>query len=73
LAASRIDYPAFLATLSRRDRRIAEMLATGEATTRVAELFGLSLGRVSQLRRELKAAWEAFHGESQVGPEVAMH
>jgi hypothetical protein len=61
LAASRIDYPAFLATLGRRKRQIAEMLATGETTALVAQRFGLSPGRVSQLRQEFKAAWEAFH------------
>ena len=61
LAASRIDYPAFLATLSRRNRRIAETLATGESTSLVAKMFGMSPGRVSQLRKELKAAWELFH------------
>jgi hypothetical protein len=61
LAASRIDYPAFLATLSARNRQIAELLATGEKTSHVATRFGLSLARVSQLRQEFKAAWEAFH------------
>ncbi len=61
LAASRIDYPAFLATLSARNRQIAELLAAGEKTSSVAKRFGLSLARVSQLRQEFKAAWEAFH------------
>lgn len=64
LAASRIDVPAFLASLSRRNRQIAEKLATGETTQRVAKMFGLSPGRVSQLRQELKAAWQAFHEPS---------
>ncbi len=62
LAASRIDYPAFLERLSRRDRDVAETLATGESTGHVAKLFGLSVGRVSQLRRELYLAWQQFHG-----------
>jgi len=61
LAASRIDYPAFLDTLDCQKRRIAEKLATGETTSYVATFFGLSHGRISQLRRELKAAWERFH------------
>ena len=61
LAASRIDFPAFLATLSRRDRRLAEKLATGESTSQAAKLFRISAGRVSQLRQELKRAWERFH------------
>jgi len=61
LAASRIDYRAFLATLDCRDRRIAQKLATGESGGRVAELFGISPARISQLRQELKRAWEDFH------------
>ncbi len=72
LAASRIDYPAFLATLSPRNCQIAELLATGEKTSHVAKRFGLSLARVSQLRQEFKAAWEAFHerGPAQRGAAV---
>jgi len=61
LAASRIDFGEFMASLSRRDRRLAEELAMGETTSRVAKLFGISAGRVSQLRQELKLAWERFH------------
>ena len=53
LAASRIDFPAWLATLSRRDRRIALRLADGDAAGSVAQQFGISQGRISQLRREL--------------------
>jgi hypothetical protein len=61
LAASRIDYAAFLKTLGCRERRIAQQLARGESAGRVAQLFGISAGRVSQLRQELKRAWQAFH------------
>jgi hypothetical protein len=64
LAASRIDVPAWLGTLSRRNRRIAMKLAVGEQTSRVARMFGLTEGRVSQLRKEFKAGWERFHGET---------
>ena len=66
LAASRIDFDAFLQTLNRRERRVAETLATGESTSRAAELAGVSPGRISQLRRELKTAWERFHEPSSV-------
>lgn len=61
IAATRIDYPAFLKSLSPRNRRIAEKLATGESTRTVAEMFGISPGRISQLRQELKTLWERFH------------
>jgi hypothetical protein len=64
LAATRIDFPAWLRTLKPCDRKIALKLAAGETTSRTAEMFKVSAGRVSQLRRELKAAWENFTAES---------
>ena len=70
LAAARIDVPAFFDSLPNRDRRIAEQLAAGESTTCVARMFHLSLGRISQLRRELCQAWRRFHGE-QLQPSEA--
>jgi hypothetical protein len=63
IAATRIDFHAWLASLPRRKRRIAQRLARGESTSRVARLFQLSAVRISQLRAELKAAWEEFQGE----------
>jgi hypothetical protein len=62
-AASRIDFQAWLDSLTQRHRRLAETLATGESTGTVARLFGLSCGRVSQLRRELQEAWRSFQNE----------
>ena len=64
IAATRIDFRSWLNSLNRKQRRVAETLATGESTGRVAELFRLSAGRVSQLRRELHDAWQQFQGES---------
>jgi len=61
LAVSRLDYAAWLKTLSDRNRKLAETLASGESTTQAARLFGVSKGRISQLRRQLKAAWQQFH------------
>jgi hypothetical protein len=71
LAASRIDFPAWLDTLTRRDRKLALKLATGETTGKVANLFRVSAGRISQLRRELMASWLKFVGEPMPGPEPA--
>ena len=59
-AAFRIDFPAWLETLSPRDRQMAESLATGETATALAQQFDLSRGRVTQIRQELMADWEAF-------------
>jgi hypothetical protein len=38
-------------------------LARGETTGRAAREFGLTPGRISQLRRELYQAWRAFQGD----------
>jgi hypothetical protein len=61
-ASFRIDFPRWLKTRSERDRRLAEDLMTGERTLDVSTRFGLSLARVSQLRRELHQDWERFSG-----------
>lgn len=63
IAAFRIDFPAWLQSLSRQERRIALKLAAGETTNTVAELCRVSAARISQVRRELHEAWLRFHGE----------
>jgi len=62
-AAARIDVNAWLNSLSRRDRRLAERLATGERTGCVARAFGLSAARISQMRDEFRRSWERFHNQ----------
>ena len=61
IAAARIDVGAWLQSLSHRNRRIAETLASGERASDVADRFRLSRGRLSQLRALLAASWENFH------------
>jgi hypothetical protein len=61
-AAFRIDFPAWLAALGDRDRRLAEAMATGERTFALARAFGLTPGRVSQLRRAFHDDWGRFCG-----------
>jgi hypothetical protein len=51
-------------------RRIAKTLANGERTGDVARKFGLSDGRISQIRKELAASWQSFLGETPA-PAVA--
>jgi len=70
IAATRIDFAAWLDSLPRRERRIAEELATGETTSAAAKKFRVSAGRISQLRRRLKRSWDAFQHGSR--PELAM-
>jgi hypothetical protein len=69
VAATRIDFAAWLESLPERTRHVAETLATGEATSHVARMFGFSASRVSQLRQELYDAWLVFTGE--VGPATS--
>ena len=60
----RIDFPAWLSQLSRRDRKLAEWLALGNATGQTARKFRISAGRVSQLRQEFYDSWREFLGEN---------
>jgi hypothetical protein len=67
IAAVRIDFREWLGTLSKRSRHLAERLAMGESTSSAASMFGISAARVSQLRRELHRAWNAFQNEPMPG------
>ena len=67
LAASRIDFPAWLKTLKPRDRRIAHFLALGNRTSDASRKFNVSEGRVSQLRRELAQSWKDYIGDARPG------
>jgi hypothetical protein len=64
VAASRIDLHDWFAQLPRLKRGIAQTLATGETGAETASMFGVTPGRVSQVRRELEIDWAEFHGES---------
>ena len=69
IVSFRVDFSAWLSSLKRRDRRIAETLAIGNRTSKVAKKFKVSEGRVSQLSRELAKSWKEFTGEA--GANVA--
>ena len=60
--AFRCDFPAWLDTLPCRNRRIAKALALSHTTGDVAKRFGVSAGRISQLRRDLQQSWQEFQG-----------
>ncbi len=62
-AAFRLDFPCWLASLGERHRRVAEDLMAGEQAKDVAARHGITPGRVSQIRNELKRDWHRFHGE----------
>jgi hypothetical protein len=58
----RCDFPRWLRRLGGRDRRVARELMAGERAVDVARQFGLTEGRVSQLRRAFKQDWDAYGG-----------
>jgi DNA-directed RNA polymerase specialized sigma24 family protein len=64
LAAFRIDFACWLKTLTRRDRHIIAAFVRGERTMAVAEQFGVTEGRVSQLRRRYEREWAVFQKQA---------
>lgn len=63
----RLDWPAWLATRTERDRRIIDDMVMSERTQPLAHKFGVSPSRISQLRREYHDDWASFvddHGDS---------
>ena len=67
-ACFRVDFDNWLEGLPARDRRVAELLSTGEMTSEVARMVGISPARVSQLRRELAAGWQEFQAQAEGRP-----
>jgi len=62
-AIARIDFGDWLSRLTDRNRRVATTLATGETSRDTARMFGISAGRVAQIRAKLRRNWQAFQGE----------
>jgi DNA-directed RNA polymerase specialized sigma24 family protein len=58
--AFRVDFPRWRAGIRARDRRVLDALMLGGRTGEVADRFGLSPARVSQLRRAFAAGWADF-------------
>ncbi len=65
IVATRVDFEDWLSELTPKQRKVAQTLARGESTKAAARKHRVSPGRISQMRRELMAAWEAFVGEDQ--------
>ncbi len=62
-AAFRLDFPAWLASLRRRDRDLIKFLSLGNSPRETAQRFRVSQARISQLRAELRSSWQQFQGE----------
>lgn len=70
-AAFRIDFPAWLRTLTPRERRIIRTMAMNERTKDLSRQFELSQARISQLRREFMEDWTRFCSDPEIDPKVA--
>jgi hypothetical protein len=69
--AFRIDWPAWLATLTGRERRMIRAMAQNEPTLDLRKQFELSPARISQLRREFHDGWTRFCGDAQAAGGLA--
>lgn len=65
IVRTKLDFTAWLRSLSIKLRRIAKTLANGERTRDVARKFRVSPGRISQIRSELLASWSRFVGDAE--------
>jgi hypothetical protein len=59
----RLDWPAWLQTLTPRERRIIRAMSRNERTLDLSREFELSPSRISQLRREFFLDWRRFLGD----------
>lgn len=56
----RLDFPAWLGTHSPRNQDIIGEMMLSRRTSELARHFGLSAGRISQMRQEFKDEWDLF-------------
>jgi hypothetical protein len=72
-AAFRIDFPAWLRTLTGRERRLIRAMARNERTLDLSREFEVSPGRISQLRRAFHDDWERFCADpGEMEPDAAV-
>ena len=60
IACFNIDFEAWTNSLDTRKREILFAILDGNSTSELAKRFGVSPGRISQLRQELTASWHEF-------------
>jgi hypothetical protein len=61
--AFRADFPAWLKTLTPRERKIIRIMMLNERTKNLSRKFGITPGRVSQMRREFRDNWRLYIGD----------
>lgn len=62
VAQVRLDFIAWLDMLTDREQAMLTAFLNGESTSDLAARYGISHGRVSQIRRELVQHWIAYTG-----------
>jgi hypothetical protein len=60
MAAFRVDFPSWVRTHRRRDRRMIGDMMLGHRTLDLAKKYKLSPARISQRRAELRTDWEKY-------------
>ena len=68
-ACFRIDFPEWLDRRTERDRQVIDAMMLGEHTKNLSRRFGVSSGRISQMRREYHEDWLHFQGDSLLESE----
>ena len=61
--AFRVDWPQFFRSLTTRDQQMAEFLSLGHAAKHASEKFGVSPGRVTQIRQRWHQEWIRFQDD----------
>lgn len=56
----RVDFPRWLSSMQDREQQLVGQFLLGESNHVLAQRFGISRGRISQLRRELYESWQQF-------------
>jgi DNA-directed RNA polymerase specialized sigma24 family protein len=60
----RVDFSSWCATLDERRRKLVESMMQGDSTSELASRFGVTAGRIAQLRREFHDSYAVFCGDS---------
>jgi hypothetical protein len=61
----RLDFPAWLETLTPRERRMIRAMIRNERTLDLGKEFEVSPSRISQMRREFQIGWTRFIEETE--------
>lgn len=58
-----LDCEAWIKTLTAQRRKMLERMIAGDTTSELAQHFGVTAGRISQIRKELYDSWKQYQTE----------